>query len=212
MLAKHDLADFFETGVKQNYNVAFDGGNDKGTFRLSYTNLTEKGIMPNSELKKNSINFAGSYKLSERLTVDANVTYINDKNKGRYGTGYDPGNPMQSLAQWFQSNVDIYDLRDYWITPDRRQRTWNYAYYDDLEIPIYHNNIYWTRNMNYQNDGRDRVFGYAMAHYILTPWLTLEGRASTDTYSEYQEERVAVYSNQTSGYNKFLRTFNETQL
>ena len=47
-------------------------------------------------------------------------------------------------------------------------------------------------------------------HYILTPWLTLEGRASTDTYSEYQEERVAVYSNQTSGYNKFLRNFNET--
>ena len=142
--------------------------------------------------------------------MDANVTYINDKNKGRYGTGYDPGNPMQSLAQWFQANVDIYDLRDYWITPDRRQRTWNYAYYDDLEIPIYHNNIYWTRYMNYQNDGRDRVFGYAMAHYILTPWLTLEGRASTDTYSEYQEERVAVYSNQTSGYNKFLRNFNET--
>lgn len=207
---KHDLSDFFETGIKQNYNVAFDGGNDKGTFRVSYSNLTEKGIMPNSELKKNSLNFGGSYKLSERLSVDANVTYINDKNKGRYGTGYDPGNPMQSLGQWFQTNVDIYDLRDYWITPDRRQRTWNYAYYDDLEIPIFHNNIYWTRYMNYQNDGRDRVFGYAMAHYILTPWLTLEGRASTDTYSEFQEERVAVYSNQTSGYNKFLRNFNET--
>lgn len=207
---KHDLGDFFETGVKQNYNLALDGGNDKGTFRLSYTNLTEKGILPNSELKKNSINFAGSYKLSNRLSADANVTYINDNNKGRYGTGYDPGNPMQSLGQWFQSNVDIYDLRDYWITPDRRQRTWNYAYYDDLEIPIFHNNIYWTRYMNYQNDGRDRVFGYAMVHYILTPWLTLEGRASIDTYSEYQEERVAVYSNQTSSYNKYLRNFSET--
>jgi outer membrane receptor protein involved in Fe transport len=56
------------------------------------------------------------------------------------------------------------------------------------------------------------VFGYAMVHYILTPWLTLEGRASTDTYSEYQEERVAVYSNQTSEYNKYLRNFNETNL
>lgn len=209
---KHDLHDFFETGIKQNYNVAFDGGNDNGTFRLSYTNLTEKGILPNSELKRNSINFAGSYKLSERLSADANVTYINDNNKGRYGTGYDAGNPMQSLGQWFQSNVDIYDLRDYWITPDRRQRTWNYGYYDDLEIPIFHNNIYWTRNMNYENDGRDRIFGYAMAHYILTPWLTLEGRVSTDTYSEYQEERIAFYSNQTSNYNKFLRNFNETNL
>jgi len=210
--AEHDINDFFETGVKQTYNVAFDGGNEKGTYRLSYTNLTEKGILPNSELKKNSVNFAGSYKLSEKLTVESNVTYITDNNKGRYGTGYDPGNPMQSLAQWFQANVDIYDLRDYWITPDRRQRTWNYGYYDDLEIPIYHNNIYWTRYMNYQNDGRDRVMGYGLLSYKLTPWLTLEGRAATDTYSEFQEERAAVYSNQTSQYLKYLRTFSETNM
>jgi len=210
--AKHDINDFFETGIKQTYNVAFDGGNEKGTYRLSYTNLTEKGILPNSELKKNSINFVGSYKLSDRLTVESNVTYVTDNNKGRYGTGYDPGNPMQSLAQWFQANVDIYDLRDYWITPDRRQRTWNYGYFDDLEIPIYHNNIYWTRYMNYQNDGRDRVMGYGLLSYKLTPWLTLEGRASTDTYSEFQEERAAVYSNQTSQYQKYLRNFSETNM
>jgi TonB-linked SusC/RagA family outer membrane protein len=210
--AKHDIRDFFETGVKQNYHVAFDGGNQDGTFRLSYTNLGETGILPNSSIKKNTINFAGSYNLTDKLSIDANVTYINDKNKGRYGTGYDAGNPMQSLGQWFQSNVDIYDLKKYWMTPDRRQRTWNYGYYDDLEIPIYHNNIYWTRNMNYENDGRDRMYGYGMIHYKLAPWLTLEGRAATDTYSEYQEERIAVYSNQTSDYTKYLRNFTETNL
>ncbi|HOP57853.1 MAG TPA: SusC/RagA family TonB-linked outer membrane protein [Bacteroidales bacterium] len=209
---EHDLSDFFETGLKQNYNIAFDGGNEKGSFRLSYTNLGEAGILPNSELKKNTINFAGSYNLTDKLSVESNVTYVNDKNKGRYGTGYDPGNPMQSLGQWFQPNVDIYDLKKYWITEDRRQRTWNYAYYDDIEIPIYHNNIYWTRYMNYQNDGRDRMFGYGKVAYELTSWLSLEGRVSTDFYSEYQEERVAVYSNQTSDYTKYLRTFSETNL
>ena len=64
--AEHDLADFFETGIKQNYNIAFDGGNEKGTFRFSYTNLGEKGILPNSDLKKNTFNFAGSYNLSSK--------------------------------------------------------------------------------------------------------------------------------------------------
>ncbi|MGB8491252.1 MAG: SusC/RagA family TonB-linked outer membrane protein [Bacteroidales bacterium] len=207
---KNDIRTFFETGLKQTYNVAFDGGNDKGTFRLSYTNLGETGILPNSKLQKNTINFDGSYNLSDRLTAEANVTYIHDKNKGRYGTGYDPGNPMQSLGQWFQTNVDISDLRKYWITPDRMQRTWNYRYYNSLEVPIFHNNIYWTRYMNYQNDGRDRLFGFGMLHYQITPWFTLEGRASTDTYSEFQEERVALFSNQTSGYDKYLRNFTET--
>ena len=208
--AKHDLRDFFETGIKQNYNIAFDGGNDKGTYRFSYTNLDEKGILPNSELKKNTFNFAGSYKFSDRLSMESDISYVNDNNKGRYGTGYDPGNPMQSIGQWFQSNVDIYDLKNYWITPDRRQRTWNYWYYNDLAVPAFHNNPYWTRYMNYENDGRDRFFGYALLHYKLTSWLTIDGRASTDTYSEIQEERIAVHSNQTSNYNKFLRNFNET--
>jgi TonB-linked SusC/RagA family outer membrane protein len=209
---KHDLSDFFETGIKQNYNIAFDGGNEKGTFRFSYTNLGEKGIMPNSKMQKNTFNFAGSYNLTNKLSVESNVTYINDANKGRYGTGYDPGNPMQSLGQWFQSNVDIDDLKKYVETAAGKQRTWNYAYYDDIEIPIFHNNIYWTRNKNYQNDGRDRVFGYATLKYKLASWLTLEGRASTDTYSEFQEERVAVYSNQTSLYQKYLRNFNESNI
>ncbi len=208
----HDLRDFFETGVKQTYNIAFDGGNENGTYRFSYTNLGETGIMPNSHMKKNTFNFGGSYNLTSKLTVESNVTYTNDVNKGRYGTGYDPGNPMQSLGQWFQTNVDIYDLRDYWETSAGKQRTWNYNAYDDLEIPIYHNNIYWTRYKNYQNDGRDRMFGYGTLRYKLASWLTLEGRAATDNYSEFQEERVAWYSNQTSLYNKFLRNFNETNL
>jgi len=209
--AKHDIRDFFQTGVKQNYNLAFDGGNDKGTFRFSYTNLDEKGILPNSQIKKNIFNLSGSYNFTPKLSVESNVSYVNDNTTGRYGTGYDPGNPMQSLGQWFQSNVDINDLKNYMITPDGRQRTWNYAYYDDL-TPIYHNNIYWTRNMNYENDGRDRVFGYATIKYKLASWISLEGRAATDTYSEFQEERIAVYSNQTSQYEKFLRNFSETNM
>ncbi len=209
--AKHDLRDFFETGIKQNYNIAFDGGNEKGTFRLSYTNLNEKGIMPNSKINKNTVNFNGSYNFTDKLSAESNVSYINDYTKGRYGTGYDAGNPMQSLGQWFQANVDIEDLKKYYKTPDGRQRTWNYAYYDDLS-PIFNNNIYWTRYMNYEDDGRDRIFGYATLRYKLAPWITLEGRAATDNYSQFQEERIAVYSNQTSQYRKFLRNFNETNI
>jgi len=206
---KHDIRDFFETGVKKSINVALDGGNDKGTFRLSYTNLDEGGIMPNSKMKKNTVNFSGSYKFTPKISFDANVLYTNDDNTGRYGTGYDPGNPMQSLGQWFQSNVDINDLKTYVKSSDGTQRTWNYSYYDDLS-PIFHNNIYWTRLVNYETDGRNRLFGYVNGKYQILKWLSLEGRASTDFYSEIQEERIAIGSNQTSQYQKYLRTFKET--
>jgi TonB-linked SusC/RagA family outer membrane protein len=209
--AKHDIRDFFETGVKQNYNIAFDGGTDKGTFRLSLTHVNEKGILPNSDIKKYVANLAASYKFTKKLSVESNITYVNDETTGRYGTGYDPGNPMQSLGQWFQANVDIEDLKKYQKTPDGRQRTWNYTSYKKLTA-AYHNNIYWTRNENYENDGRDRIFGYASLKYQLTPWMQLEGRAATDMYSEIQETRIAVYSNQLSAYEKYLRNFQETNV
>ena len=208
---KKDLHDFFETGVKQNYNVAFDGGNDSGNYRLSFSNSNETGILPNSSMKKITINFAASHKFTKKLSLESNLTYVNDRTTGRYGTGYDPGNPMQSLGQWFQSNVNIDDLRKYQKTPDGRQRTWNYAYVDDLSA-IYHNNIYWTRNMNYENDHRDRMFGYGSLKYQFAPWLNLEARAATDFYSQVQEERIAIYSNQVSSYEKYMRNFQETNL
>lgn len=207
----HDIRDFFETGVKYSNNFALDGGNDKGTYRLSYTNVNEAGIMPNSKMNKNTVNFAGSYNFTKKFSVESNVSYTKDANTGRYGTGYDPGNPMQSLGQWFQTNVDIADLKKYYISSDGTQRTWNYGdpINGDLS-PIYHNNIYWTRLVNFENDSRDRVFGYVNAKYQIAPWISLEGRASTDYYSEMQEERIANGSNQVSKYSKFLRTFNET--
>jgi TonB-linked SusC/RagA family outer membrane protein len=206
--AKHDIRDFFETGIKFNNNIALTGGNDKGNYRVSYTNMSETGIMPNSKMSKNTINFVGSYNFTPKFSVESNITYNVDDNVGRYGTGYDPGNPMQSLGQWFQTNVDILDMKNYYKSANGTQRTWNYSYVDDLS-PIYHNNIYWTRLVNYENDGRNRLFGYMNAKYSILPWMSIEGRLSTDFYSEMQEERVEQGSNQTSEYNKYLKNFVE---
>ena len=43
---KNDVKDFFNLGVMYNTTVALSGGNDKNTFRLSYTNQDNDGYMP----------------------------------------------------------------------------------------------------------------------------------------------------------------------
>lgn len=205
-----DYTSFFETGVRYTNNIAIDGGNDKGTFRVSYTNANETGILPNSEINKNTFNFAGTYKLTPKFTAEANVSYINNRATGRFGTGYDGNNVMQSFGQWFQVNADMSRLADY-QTPDGRQRTWNYVYYDDLR-PYFFDNPYWVRYKNYSNDGRDRVFGYTKLTYQFADWIRLTGRVGNDFYSEFQEERVAIGSAITGDlprYGKRNRTFNE---
>lgn len=212
---EHSIESLFETGVRYTNNIAFDAGNDNGSFRLSYTNADEKGIMANSSIKKNTVNLSGSYDLSEKLTVEASANYVNTKAIGRYGTGYDEQNPMQVFAQWFQTNVDVKDLMDNYKSPlDGRQRSWNYKYFPsvgDFNV-FYANNPNWVRYENYNNDGRDRFYGFGKLSYKLADWATIDGRIANDYYSEMQERRIAMFS-ATAGnspdYTKYVRTFNE---
>jgi len=195
---------FFETSTRWVNSVAFDGANRDGQFRLSYTNFDEKGIMPNSELKKHTVSFNGSYNFTKKLTVSSNVTYVHQDGLGRYGTGYSDLNPMQSFTQWFQTNVGMEQLKEY-ESPTGLHRTWNYSYYDDLR-PAYFDNPYWTRYKNYEDDFRDRMIGYMLADYAFTDWLTLTFRTSVDTYHDVQNERVAIGSIGTSDFTTVNRT------
>ncbi len=199
---------FFQNGLMWTNSVSLDGGNDLGRFRLSYTNVDQEGTAPNSKIKKNILNFAGDYNFTKRLKAEANITYSNIEGLGRYGTGYDGLNPMQSFGQWFQRNVDMKRLDEKYLRSDGSQLSWNSAYWDDLH-PIYFDNPYWTRRKNFQDDRRDRIFGFAGLTYDFTDYLSISGKAMIDTYTEIQNERVAVGSVDPSYYSQFTRNFME---
>ncbi|MCK4677285.1 MAG: SusC/RagA family TonB-linked outer membrane protein [Bacteroidales bacterium] len=199
---------FFQTGHRMTNNIAFDGGTDNGVFRVSYTNVDEKGIIPNSSIKKNTLNFSGSFDFTDKLNVEANTSYINQTSVGRYGTGYEGQNVMQSFGQWIQTNLDFKRLEEKYISPTGMHRSWNRGYYDDAH-PIYFDNPYWVRYQSYENDQRDRIIGYVALNYKITDWLDFIGRTSIDYYTESREERIAMQSVETSEYRNNSRTFRE---
>ena len=80
---------FFEKTLTTNNSIQLDGGGDKGTYRLGYTRNDEEGILPNSRVLKNIINFGATYDITKSLTANATVSYSKVDGKGRYGTGYD---------------------------------------------------------------------------------------------------------------------------
>nr|WKN38305.1 SusC/RagA family TonB-linked outer membrane protein [Tunicatimonas sp. TK19036] len=206
---EHGIEDFFETGVSWVNNVALTGGTETSSFRLSYTNENSTGVVPNSEIDKNALSFNGSLDLSDKFTARASANYINQDVLGRYGTGYDGSNVMQSFGQWFQTNVDVARLRNY-KNEVGEQRGWNYRNYDDLNL-YYFDNPYWVRYENYENDTRDRLFGNVQLEYQLAEGLKVTGRSSVDFYDFIVEERIALGSAVTneSDYTKNVRTFKE---
>ncbi|MDB5191934.1 MAG: rane protein [Segetibacter sp.] len=208
--AQNDPTSFFESATSTNNSVFVDGGSDKGMFKLGYTRNDEKGILPNSNILKNLINFSSSFKITDKLTANAGINFSNINGKGRYGTGYDDFNVNQSFRQWNQSNVDFQEQKDAYFR-SKQNMTWNWAdpSTESGLYPIYTDNPYYNRYENFEQDSRFRYFGNASLSYAPTPWLNILGRVSLDSYDELQEERVSVGSHEVSSYNRFNRTFRE---
>lgn len=199
---------FFQTAVSSNQSIMVDGGTDKGSFKLGYTRTDDKGILPNSYITKNMVNFGGTLNLTSQLNMGVTGNFSNIDAKGRYGTGYDDKNLMTNFRQWWQTNVDVQEQREAYFR-ERKNVTWNWADPTDL-TPIYWDNPYFTRYENYETDGRNRLIGSVFANYTPVKGLGITGRVSHDTYDEFQEERQAVGSVTTSSYSKQTRTFRET--
>jgi len=206
--AANDPTSFFENSLSSNQSVYLDGASEKGTFKLGYTRTDDKGILPNSKISKNLVNFGATYNVTPDFTVGGSVNYSGITGKGRYGTGYDDKNVATNFRQWWQTNVDVKEQKEaYWKF--KQNVTWNWADPSDL-TPIYWDNVYFARYENFENDARNRYFGNINANYKIGEHFNILGRVSLDNYNEFQEERQAVGSVTTSEYSRFDRTYSET--
>jgi TonB-linked SusC/RagA family outer membrane protein len=208
--AQNNPSTFYETSITNNNSIMLDGATDKGGIKIGYTRNNEKGVLPNSQVIKNIVNFGGNYKITEQLNASASVNYSKVDGRGRYGTGYSGRNVNQNFRQWYQANVDLKEQKEAYFR-NYQNITWNWS--DPSKPsgikPIYTDNYYWTVYQNYENDTRSRVFGNVALDYKATDWLSFLARVSVDNYTELQEERIAVGSQAVPFYSRFDRTYTE---
>ena len=212
--ADDDATTYFETATTYNTNISIDGASDAGSFRLGFTNFDQSGILPNSNIKKNTISFSSSYNVNDALTVSSTVNYITTEAKGRYGTGYSNRNPNQSFRQWSNTSTSMSDQLDAY-NQTGKNISWNP--YSALNpsistVPHYFDNYYFNAYENYSTDGRNRVFGNIQLQYKLSETLNATARVSTDRYDEMQEERIAIGSVDVSKYERYERSFYENNV
>lgn len=183
-----NIQDFFETGVTQTHNVGLTGSNSNGDFRLSYTWLDQVGTVPNTDLKRNTLSFAGGYNLSERLKVRTAINYLTNKSANRPNLSYGTENIMYLFNCWLGRQVDVSAMRDYWM--DGREGLNQYGFNYN-----YHDNPYFNLYENTNSQDINRVFGNVSLTYDFTDNLSLLLRAGTDASNEFRARRRA-YSTQ----------------
>lgn len=171
------VANFFETGRTITNNVAIVGSNKDGDFRLSYTNLDQTGIVPNTDLKRNTVSFSGGYNLTDKFSARAFVSYIKSNSGNRPSISYGTESIMYLFTSWFPRSVKLSDMKRLWQPglEGIKQFGWNYNYHDNPYLTMY-------ENTNGQQV--DRILGNITLKYDLTSWLSLQLRAATDYASE----------------------------
>ncbi len=186
--AKNGPIKFFKNPVTFNNSVSIQKGDSKNNFFLSYNNLDQTGLMPNSELKKNTISTRINHQLTDKLSASVYSTLTIQDTKGRNATGYSD-NLLSGFRQWWQTNVDLNTLKDVYYKSGLQNRTWNRSGADD-GYPLYWNNPYFQVYQNYQSDKRTRSFSYAQLKYDFNKNFGILGKVSHDYYNMLIEQRL----------------------
>lgn len=183
------MKDFLQVGVTSTNNVAVSGGSDKGNFRVSYSNMLHKGMIPGSDLDRNNLNTSATFKILDNLTFSSNVNLGRTSSDNRPSIGDRQANPLEAI--YASSYVDFNQMRNYWVPGQeeiQQLRT------DNMDNPYFI--AYGIRN----GFVRDRIFGNISLTYDFTENFSLLVRHSLDRINEGRETRIPFsYSRAAKG-------------
>ena len=173
--------DYYRTGINAINSIAFTGGNDKATFRASFTQTNSRGMHPINKMAKENFNIHGTAKLGERVDVTAKLTYIHSAVKDRPYLAEDPAN-----ASWIfgalPRNVVLQSLKDNYEAPDGSE-LWAWD--------ITAGNPYWYLNNKRNQDDKDRLQGLMVVNIELAKQLKLMLRSGLDMTNLTSKEFLA---------------------
>jgi len=182
-----NVRDFFETGTTSQNNIAISNSSENGSSRISYSNLRNEGILPNTDLKRDGISVSIDQQLSDKFKVNTFLNYINSRSGNRPNLGYGYENVLYGF-NWTGRNTNIASLKDYWQVGQvgRQHFDLNYKWLT---------NPYLTLNENTNSFNKNRVLGNVAGTYDLTEKLSLKIRTGIDIYNDEREFRRAVSTN-----------------
>lgn len=184
----NNVRDFYNTGVSANSNIAFSKAGDGYSTRVSYTNVSRTGVIPNSKQSRNWLSTNSSINPTDRLTISANVNFQHEVLDNVPNEGYG-SQTSGSFNQWFARNLEMDQLRHY-QRPDGSFRSWNIvsprndspAYWDNPYTEVYENTAYGINQ---------RLYGNVTANYKFTNALSASVIARGNFLNNESTSRVA---------------------
>ncbi|WP_346861570.1 SusC/RagA family TonB-linked outer membrane protein [uncultured Draconibacterium sp.] len=203
----NNLKDFMRTGIISTTNFSVSSKTKNASTRFSGFYQSERGRVPNSNLKTGGVTFNGLYNLSTNLILDTKLSFnkVYSPNYPRYG--YGPKNHMYTILIWMGDDVNGEDLKNHMYIPGQegyRQANFNYAWY---------NNVYFAANELNQKHDRNTVNGQVKLKWDITKHLSLQGRSSAVLKHTFEDrESPKSYLNYGDPREGDYKTWNTDQV
>lgn len=185
----NNVQNFVNTGFTTTNSIAVSNSSENINYRLGYTNMSNNGIIPNSDLYKNNLALSASSKVAKNVTVSTSINFNNSWSNNRPASNRG-ANPLQ-WAYAVPANIDIRKLENYWV-PDR----------EGLEVrnvSSNHDNPYFLAYEVNNSFDRNRLYGNVVANWQILPSLNIMARYTLDRSNEKRETKMAPgYSKETN--------------
>ena len=175
----NNMKNFLQTGITSTNNVAVSGGNKISDFRVSYTNMSMKGMIPNNDRFSNSLKTNLSYDIIDKLKLNTNITISRTHSNGIPSIGDRYNNPLEAVYE--SSYIDVARMEDYWLPglEGIQQRPFPHG-----------DSPYFIANEIVNSFQRDRIYGSVSLTYDFTRNLSIMVRHVMDSYSEMRETKI----------------------
>lgn len=159
-------------------SAAISSGSELVNYRLGVSNMTHSGLIPNSDLNKNSISLSASSKVNKDLTIITDINFTDNWADNRPSSNRGT-NPLQ-WAYSHPANININKLRDYKM-PDGSVTRVSNAHENPWFLAYDVNNSF----------RRYLVFGNVTANWNVTDKLNITARYALNKSDEVRETKIA---------------------
>ncbi len=182
---KDNLQKFLQAGLLNTTNVSFSAATDRSNIRMSVSNGYQRGITPNTGLNTQNLNLIGSYDITSKFKVEANINYNHQNSNNIPDVVYGPNSIIYNIDIWTGADWNVKDpnIINYW-QPGKEGVQSNFVEYKRYHNP-YFQSYEWLRGHK-KND----VYGWMAFTYRFNKDLDVMVRSNVTTYDILRNEKM----------------------
>lgn len=182
----NNVKNFVQTGITTTNSLEVTNSTEVMNYRMGVTNMQNTGLVPNSDVNRNSFSLSASSNMNDKLTLSTNVNLVHS-----YADNRPASNRGANPLQWAYStpaNIDLGLLRDYDLPGT-----------DVLTLAQGYNNPYFLAYGVNNSYSRYRIYGNLVLDWNISPSFNIRSSYNLNSYNQTQETKMSPgYSGETN--------------